>query len=281
MATNKIIYNGEILDSMAGIIDAGNRAFLYGDGLFETIKIINGRPCFLESHINRLKQGLAALKIRLPEGFDFNVIQNEIQSLLEINGITLGGRCRLTVSRKSQGFYTPVDAAGIDYLIQVQSQDINEFVVNKERLNIDIYTDRVKQITSTSNFKTLNCELYVLAGIFSKEIGKDDVLVRNDSDAIIESTNSNLFITSNGVIYTVPLADGCVGGVMRMNIINLAIANGLRVYETTFTPRNLLVADEVFLTNATSGIRWVQSYKQKRYSKALSPQLLNLLNKSY
>jgi len=281
MAANKVIYNGEVLDENSGAIGIGNRGFLYGDGLFETMKIINGKPCFLDSHIARLKQGMKALKMEVHEGFEFDQISREILSLIELNGITQGARCRLTVSRRSAGYYTPVDSKGIDYLIQLEKQDLNQYVLNEKGLDIDIYTHRVKQVTNTSNFKTLNCELYVLASMFSREIKKDDVLLSNDQDAIIESTNSNLFITSNGVLYTVPLVDGCIGGVMRMHIINLAIANGIRVYETSFKPRNLLVADEVFLTNASTGIRWVQSYKQKRYSKGLTPKLLELLNASY
>ncbi|MFT4661923.1 MAG: branched-subunit amino acid aminotransferase/4-amino-4-deoxychorismate lyase [Patiriisocius sp.] len=280
MSNEKLIYNGELLEGSANGIPAGDRGYQFGDGLFETIRIINGNVCFFDAHLNRLKLGLRSLKIKYAADFDFGRLLNEIQSLIELNNIKEGGRCRLTVTRDSGGYYRPKNEVGFNYLIQVMPVEQNYFELNEVGLNIDVYKERVKQITPTSNYKTLNCELYIMASIFSENTGMDDVLVQNDQDAIIESTNSNLFIVSNSVLYTVPLVDGCVGGTMRMQVINLALANNYRVYETSFKPRNLLVADEVFLTNASSGIRWVQSYRQKKYIKEITPRLMELVNAS-
>ena len=94
----------------------------------------------------------------------------------------------------------------------------------------------------------------------------------------VASSSSNLFLVSNGVLYTPGLEDGPVGGTMRMNIINLAIEHGIKVYECSLSPQNLLVADEIFLTNAIRGVQWVSSYRTKRYFNNTSKQMVELLN---
>ena len=114
--------------------------------------------------------------------------------------------------------------------------------------------------------------------IWGQKKGLKDVLLINESNHIIESTNSNFFIVSNGVLYTPSLSSGCVGGTMRMKLINIALENGIKVYESNISPGHLLSCDEIILTNAIQGIKWVRSYKSKRYFHKTSDKLLELLN---
>jgi branched-chain amino acid aminotransferase len=95
---------------------------------------------------------------------------------------------------------------------------------------------------------------------------------------ILETSSCNLFIVSNGVLYTPGLAEGCIAGTMRMQVINLAIQNGIKVYECAILPQHLLAADEIFLTNAIRGINWIGGYRTKRYSNNMSRKLVALLN---
>ena len=117
-----------------------------------------------------------------------------------------------------------------------------------------------------------------MSKLTAKEKGVDDLLIQNDQMGIIEGSSANLFVISNGVLYTPSLDSGCLGGTMRMQIINLAIANNIKVYECNITPQNLLVADEVLLTNAIQGITWVGAFRTKRYFNTVANQLVNLLN---
>ena len=103
--------------------------------------------------------------------------------------------------------------------------------------------------------------------------GWGDALVLNHEQRIIESSRSNLFVVSNGVLYTPSLDDGCVGGIMRSVLIRTALDHGIKVYEAALTPQTLLQADELFLTNAVRGIEWVSSYKTKRYFHAMAEKL--------
>ena len=270
-------YNGKLIPDGTGVIPASNRAFSYGDGLFETIRVINGSPCFLDNHLNRLKQGLEAYKIIVQEDFSYEQFEQEILDLIARNGIKEGGRVRITFSRSGEGYFSPDSDKGVDYLIQAYPTENNLFTLNDRGLVVDIYTDLRKQVNRLSCFKTISCQIYIMASLFAKEKGMDNALLTNDKDVIIEAANSNLFIVSNGVLYTPPLEDGCLGGTMRMEVINTALRHDIKVYETSLRPQNLLVADELFLTNAIQGIQWVSSYRQKRYNNSLSQKLARLL----
>ena len=164
------------------------------------------------------------------------------------------------------------------YFIEAEALADNEFVLNATGRMVDIFTEYKKEINKLSVFKTLNCQLYVQAAIHARDKGLDEALIQNNKLSIIESNSSNLFIVSNGVLYTPTLEDGCVAGTMRMNIINLALENKIKVYECTLNPQNLLAADEMFLTNAVRGIEWIVGYRTKRYFNDMSKRLMVVLN---
>ncbi len=270
--------NGNLLDADRPYLDGTNRSFKFGDGLFETIRIVEGTPFNLDSHYKRIVEGLDLLKISMAD-FSLADLKEQIKELAENNSVKKGGRARLSIFRQGAGAYAPVSMVG-DYLLEVEPIDFNYFTLNEGGLSVDIYDDVHKPINSLSPFKTSNALFYIMASISAKEKGLDDVLLLNENKAIIESTASNLFIVSNGVLYTPSVEDGCVGGTFRMYLINLAIQNNIKVYECSLLPQNLYAADEIFLTNAIQGIRWVSSYKSKRYYCETTKKLIDLVNNS-
>jgi branched-subunit amino acid aminotransferase/4-amino-4-deoxychorismate lyase len=272
-----IILNGKMLDVTKAGLNPKNRAFLFGDGLFESIKVVNGKPLFVSVHFSRLVEGMKALQIETKSDFTAERLEREIIELSKHCGLTGGGRVRVTLYRNHGGFYLPT-GEGFSYVISIISDAVNAFELNKEGLVVNLYTEVKKQITPLSHFKTINCLNYILASIYARSANLDDALLVNEKDHIIESTSSNLFIVSNGVLYTPAVSDGCVGGTMRMQIINLALENNIKVYECSLTPQNLLAADEMFLTNAIQGIKWVSGYRMKRYFHKMSDVLIAKLN---
>ncbi len=278
--TQHAIYNGKVDVLGSGVVPVGNRGFHYGDGLFESIRIINGKPCFLDNHVNRFKQGLLAMKIKPDDSFSWGKIERELLQLIGLNGIEKGGRARITMTRSSPGFYSPQAEVGMDYLIEAEAIDSNQFSLNDRGMEINVFQEIPKQINSLSRFKTLNCQIYIMASLYARENQLDNALILNDKDCIIESANSNIFLVSNRVLYTPPLEDGCVGGTMRMEVINTALRHDIKVYETSLRPQNLLVADELFLTNAIQGVQWVSAYRQKRYFHEMAGQVIGYLNDS-
>lgn len=269
--------NGTIISAEDYSLRAGNRGHLYGDGVFESIRIYNGRPINMENHIMRMIEGALKIKMRPPSYFDVNFFTEKIQELLDKSGISEGGRCRISLDRSMGGTYRP-ETNEVEYFIEVYPLENNSFELNSKGLEVDIYLGHKKPKESLSNFKTKNGLIYVLASIAAKEKGLDDFLLTNTDGGILESTSSNLFVVSNGVLYTPGLEEGCLAGTMRMQIINLALKEGIKVYECNILPQNLLVADEIFLTNAINGIKWVSGYRTKRYFNNTSRKLIALLN---
>lgn len=269
--------NGKILPSDEYVIQQGSRAFLYGDGIFETIRIINGKPINLSNHFSRLEEGAKALKLRIPAYFTLDFVNKAIMDLISKSSISKGGKCRLSLDRTSGGTYLP-ETNEISYFIEVLPLSCDYFELNTKGVELDIYRAIKKQNNFLSKFKTKNALIYVMASLAAHEKGLDDYIIVNENENILETTNCNLFIVSNGVLYTPSLEDGCLAGTMRMQIINLAIENKIRVYECGITPQNLLTADEILLTNAINGVKWVSGYRTKRFQNDLSKRILNILN---
>jgi branched-subunit amino acid aminotransferase/4-amino-4-deoxychorismate lyase len=277
MAKLYVNSNGTVMANDMPTIQASNRGHLYGDGVFESIRIRNGKPLNLNNHIQRMLEGAQALKMRPSVFYTQAFFEEKIMELIEKSEIREGGRCRISLDRISGGNYTPASNEAV-YFIEVYPIENNSFELNAKGWEVDLYMDMKKVKNPLSNYKTKNGLLYVMASINATERQLDEVLVVNEKGAILESASSNLFVVSNGVLYTPSLDEGCLAGTMRMQIINLAVANGIKVYECTIFPQNIIAADEIFLTNAIRGITWVSGYRTKRYFNNTSRKLVAYLN---
>lgn len=269
--------NGQVLPNEGATITAGNRSYLYGDGLFESVRIMNGQAINLDNHFKRLIEGAKVLKMRIPSYYTVEFFQMKIDELIKLSGISRGGKCKISVDRLSGGTYFP-ESNEVSFFIEIYPYESNLFELNHKGLEIDIYTDLKKQKNFLSNFKTKNGLIYVMAAINAKEKNLDDMLITNDKGGILESINSNLFVVSNGVLYTPGLEEGCLAGTMRMQVINIALKYNIKVYECNILPSNMLAADEIFLTNSIRGIQWVGGYRTKRYFNSISRRIQSFLN---
>lgn len=260
------------------MFSVNNRAFKYGDALFESIRVINGKPCYLEDHFIRLKKGMTVLKMR-SANISFNDLKNQIEKLIEKNHIRRGGRVRLTVFRSGDGLYTPEDE-GKSYVIEARPYMDNDYVLNENGLNIDVYNDLKRPRNILSQIKTTNNIPHVLTGIYKKENDLDDCIVLNDQGRIVEAISSNIFLYKNNNLYTPSLDEGCMDGIMRKQVLRIAKEMNINVFEGMLNGSMLLQADEMFLTNAIKGIQWVVSYRQKRYFSKATKEVLSHLNQS-
>lgn len=271
-----INFNGSYFKEDEPIFNVKNRGFRYGDALFESIRVINGKPCFIEDHFFRLKRGMETLKLR-PGKISFNDLKGQIEELLEKNGVTKGGRVRLSVFRSGEGLYAP-ENDDKSYVIEAKPIDDNEYVLNEVGLNVDTYNDVKMYRNSLSQIKTTNSIPNVLAGIYKNENGLDECILLNDAGRIAETISSNIFLYKNNNLYTPSLDEGCMDGVMRKQILRVAKDLNLNVFEGMLNGTMLLQADEMFLTNAIYGIQWVASYRQKRYFNKASKEILDYIN---
>jgi len=272
-----INFNGKLHQEFEPVILTNNRAFRYGDGLFETIRVVDGKIRFLDRHLARLLSSMELLKMQVPEFFSQSFFEEKIGELLTKNKITEGGRVRLTVFRNEGALYEP-ETNKVSYVLEAAPLDHNVYTLNEEGLVVDLYNEFKKPLNRMSCIKSNNSLVYVMAGIFKVENKLDDCILLNERFNITEAISSNLFAVKNGVLYTAPIAEGCLDGIMRTEILNIAKENRIAVYEVTMAMNVMLNSDEIFLTNAIRGIRWVGTYRAKRYSNKMAEKLVALLN---
>ena len=271
--------NGKIVSKDETGIAPNNRAYLYGDGCFETIKIVKGKPINIENHISRILSGAQVLQLRIPAYFSAHYFKVQIGELIHHSGHNLGGRARLSFDRSVGGTYMPTTNE-VSYSIEFIPDQTDGYALNEKGLEVDIFNDIKKPINKLSTIKTKNGLVYVMASLDAQAKQLDDVLIQNEKRSIIESSSSNLFVVSNSVLYTPSLDEGVLAGTMRMTIINLALKAGIKVYECAIMPQHLLAADELLLTNAIAGVKWIGGFRTKRYRNDMAKRLIALLNET-
>lgn len=274
-----INYNGEILDPSQVSFPITNRAFRYGDGVFETMKYANGAIHFLEDHYFRLMSTMRILRMDIPMDFSPEYLEEQIKETIEANHTeSQANRIRLTVFREGAGKYSP-ETHAVSFTIETERLPHVDFELNAEGLAVDLYKDFYVQKSMLSNLKTANAQLYVLAGIFRTENGLDECLLVNDDKNVVEAISSNLFMVKGDVVHTPALETGCLKGVMRKNIIQLLKNLKIDIVEDAFSPFELQRADELWLTNAVNGLQWVGHYRKKKYGNELAIKINEALNR--
>ena len=189
-------------------------------------------------------------------------------------------RFRLTVYRDGEGLYTPVSNKP-GYLLESTALTDGNYTLNQKGLIIDVYDELTKPINKLSNYKTTNALFYVMAGLYQKQHKLDEAIILNQNGFLCESTSSNVFIVYEKQIYTPALSEGCIAGVMRSVVLKLAKMNDIPLIEAQISPEILKEADEVFVTNASSGIRWVMGYGKKRYFNETAKTITSFLLKTH
>lgn len=234
---------------------------------------------FFDFHFERLKKSINILEYSKTDFFNKEFLLKEINRVLNKNKHFKSAKIRLTIFRNDGGMYLP-ETNDISYLIESYPLDYEAYIINQKGISISIFNKVKKPINILSTFKNGNSLIYVLASNYAKNNGFDDALILNEKNEIIEATNSNLFIIIKNKLLTPSSYSGCVNGVMKNVIIECARKLNLNIEENAvITESDLLIADEVFLTNSIVGIKWVLSFNERRYFCKYSKKLIELLNK--
>ncbi|MDO3641581.1 aminotransferase class IV [Mucilaginibacter sp. L3T2-6] len=272
-----INFNGEILPADTKLVALNNRAFKYGDGLFETMRLMKGQLKFPELHAGRLQKGMKALKIEGYSQMDAWFLKEKTADLARRNKVK-HGRLRLTIYRDSGGLYTPAQNK-MGWCLELHPMDEPRYFLNEKGLIMDLYTEIPKPTNYLSNIKTCNSLIYIMAGIYKTQNKLDDVFLLNQHGNLCEASSSNIFISYKKHLYTPALSEGCVEGVMRQVIIDIAKRNDISLTEAQISPDILYEADEVFLSNAARGIQSVIGFGVRRYFNEMCKILSEELNK--
>ncbi|SHK98764.1 aminotransferase class IV [Flavobacterium xanthum] len=272
-----INFNGTIVSQDDNILTQ-NRAFLYGDGVFETLKIINNKILFLEDHYFRLMSSMRVVRMEIPMNFTMEYLEEQILSVVATNGCSASARARITVYRNDGGYYLP-QSNTISFLIHSQPLENTLYEIEKKNYEVDLYKDFYITKQLLSSIKTTNKIINITGSIFADENGLDNCLLLNDSKNVVEALQGNLFMLVGNKLITPPVSEGCLNGVMRRQILNLAkkIEN-LEVEETVISPFDLQKADELFVTNVIKGIQPITQYRKKNFETNTALQLLEKLN---
>ena len=272
-----INFNGTIVSQDTNILTQ-NRAFLYGDGVFETVKILNNKILFLEDHYFRLMSSMRVVRMEIPMNFTMEYLEEQILSLVDKNGLSQSSRARITVYRNDGGYYLP-QSNTVSFLIHAVALDNKLYSIQEKGYEVDLYKDFYITKQLLSSIKTTNKIINITGSIFASENGLDNCLLLNDSKNVVEALHGNIFMLLGNKLITPPVSEGCLNGVMRKQILSLAkkIEN-LEVIEEVISPFDLQKADELFVTNVIKGIQPITRYRKKTFVTNISVQLLDKLN---
>jgi len=272
-----INFNGNTTSLDSNLL-VNNRAFLYGDGVFETLKIIDNKILFLEDHYFRLMASMRVVRMEIPMNFTMEYFEEQVLSLAKTNGCEASARARITVYRNDGGYYLPKQRS-VSFLINCVALENTVYSNEKMPYEVDLFKDFYVTKQLLSSIKTTNKIINITGSIFAEENGLENCLILNDDKNVIEALNGNLFMVFEGKLTTPPLSEGCLNGVMRKQIIALALKmEGLEVVEEPISPFDLQKADELFITNVIKGIQSITKYRKKEFGNAVANELVKRLN---
>lgn len=272
-----INFNGTIQDSSTTIIE-NNRGFLFGDAIFETVKVINNTVLFAEDHYFRLMASMRICRMEIPMDFTLEYFEEQILSLTTALNYGNSARVRMTVFRDSEGFYYPKSNA-IGFVVVAQSLNLKEYVLSKDFYEVELYKDFYISKHLLSTLKTTNKMINVTGTIFAKENDYHNCILLNDDKNVVEALNGNLFMKMGNSIITPPVSDGCLNGIMRKQLIAIIDKmEDFELVEKSISPFDLQKSDELFITNVISGIQPITKYRKKEFGIDFSSQLNEKLN---
>ena len=263
--------NGKLFKEGTLVVGADNRGLRYGDGLFETIKMINGKLILEDEHFARLWKGMQTLQFEISKHFTPDKLKEEIELLAKKNNHT-SARIRVNIYRGDGGLYDAKNHMP-NYIIQTWLLPEGNGMWNSNGLVAGIYEDVKKTCDIISNIKHNNYLPYVLAALKAKKEKWNDAIILNTLGNICDSTIANIFIIKDGIISTPSLKEGCVAGIMRKKIIQELAATHFELIEKKITKDELISADEVFFTNSMYNIRWVQRIEDKEYVTIITQKI--------
>jgi branched-chain amino acid aminotransferase len=272
-----INFNGAIVPHNTSLL-VNNRAFLYGDAVFETVKIIDSKVLFLEDHYFRLMSSMRVVRMEIPMNFTMEYLEELIIELVTVKKIQSSARARITVFRNDGGYYLPLTNE-VSFLVNADHIVQDLYLVDQKEYVVDLYTDFYIPRQLLSSIKTTNKIINVTASIYAKENQLDNCILLNDSKNVVEAIQGNIFMLKGNKLITSPVSEGCLNGIMRKQVLNIAQKiEKLEVVEEVISPFDLQKADELFITNVIKGIQPITRYRKKEFTIDLATELTQKLN---
>jgi branched-chain amino acid aminotransferase len=274
MFSNYVCYDNKFYEENKPIFRL-NRAMKFGDGVFESIRIVSGKVKYLEFHLERMQKGLNALEINCSKG-DLEILKVCIEQLLIKNEIESGAILRIIAQRSGLGKYAP-ESNQVFFYLETDRVSEDSYLLNRDGHKLGVSKNVTIYPSQFSGLKTLNSIQYVMAAKEKQESKFDELILLDTEGYAVEGTSSNLFITKGKKVYTPDLKHGAIEGVMRRVVINKLCHLNYQVEQASIKLSDLEQAEEIFFCNSIQGISWVSSYSTKRYFKKISTTLVDHL----
>ncbi len=244
MRSNNYAYvNGRFVPESEATVSIFDHGFLYGDGVFETMRVYDGKIFRLYNHLQRLLAGLKVLHIgRQLTQEDIRV---PLLELIQRNKMK-GGMTRIYVTGGINCWGVKEQPRGEATLVAMTQ----ELPPRSEDLRAIISSIRLDSASKLAGIKNANRLLYVLAQDEAELGGFTDAVLLNGAGHVVELTTSNVFVVKDGDLITPPLSDGPLPGITRAAVLTIAATLGITAYEMSFRSEMFSEADEVFATNS-------------------------------
>ncbi|MCG2417882.1 aminotransferase class IV [Aequorivita sp. F47161] len=271
--------NGTLVPNNEATVAINNRGLNYGDAVFETMRYSGGKIYFWEDHYFRLMASMRMLRMEIPMNFTMEFLEDEIlRTVTTAEEKDATFRIKLLVWRKSGGKYTP-ETNDVAYSISCENLDTPFYVLTDANCEIELFKDHFITTSLLSTLKTNNRLINILGSIYAAENEFENCLLLNENKQVVEALNGNIFLISGNAIKTPPLADGCLNGILRKQLIAIIkLMPEFSIEEKSISPFELQKADEIFITNAIQGIVPVTKYRKKEYVNTTAKVLLPKLN---
>lgn len=263
----KVYLNGDIRET-SDIEDILEPGFLFGWGVFETLRIYKGKPAFLQEHIERLKEGCKKILLDTP-----NVLfQKEINSLLKENDNLEDAYCRITLFKKRESTGVLIYVAPFDYYKQDDYENGFKAVVSSMVINSKNPLRSIKAISYLENR---------LAWRLAQEQGKDEAILLNEQGFIAEGSRANLFFVKDEMIFTPSFECGILNGITRQKVIEIIKNKGFDSIEGKFKLEDLLTCDEAFLTSSLMEVMPLVEVNALPIKEAKQGQITRKIHRAY
>ncbi len=244
-----VFLNGQFVPEAQALIPVNDRGFLYGDGLFETLRVYDGRPFRLPQHLERMTLGADFLKIKCP--FTQEELQDFAGQLIEKNKMP-EAVLRVTLTRgPGERGYTPKNGGPPTVVMTLHAAPP---LGNPIQWKLVTSSYRISAGDPLSSFKTTSKLVHVMARREAVEKGADEALLINTNGEVAETAGGNLFWIYDGKICTVPASCGVLPGITRAVVLEICQTLGLPVNERAIKPGALKSAEGIFITQSVLGI---------------------------
>jgi len=276
----KIWLDGKLVDPQDAKITVFDHGLLYGDGVFEGIRVYSGRVFEMDAHINRLYESAKAIRLDMP--MDQNELAGAVRQTVAANNVT-DGYIRLVVTRGTGtlGLNPFVCQNRCIFIIADSIQLYPEELYEKGMRIISAATVRNHPLAIPPQVKSLNYLNNILAKMEALDNNVPEAVMYNHEGYVAEATGDNVFIVKRGVIFTPPDEAGALGGITRSIVIKLAKKEGLQVVEKNLTRFDLYVSDEFFLTGTAAEVIGIVEIDGRTVGDGRPGPITGLLRKKF